>query len=281
MKLVRFNGNRLGLWHLDGIEDITSRFDLALSWPALPGDAVVRQFYERRDHLDTTPRGELIPHGSVRLDSPVANPSKIIGAPVNYKAHIDEANSDTEINTGKVYTTLDAYGLFLKANSSLAGPSDGFPRTFPDRRTDHEVEMAVVIGAECKNVDREEALHYVAGYSIGLDMSLRGPEVPSYRKSPDGYAILGPWLVSPDEVPDPDALRLQLSVNGDVRQASSTAYMLFDTRRIIEYASRLYTLYPGDIIMTGTPDGVGPVHAGDQIHASVESLGELLITVTA
>ena len=130
--------------------------------------------------------------------APVANPGKIIGAPINYKDHIDEANADNEINHGKTYTELDKFGLFLKANSSLIGCSQEIQIPFADRRTDHEVELAVIIGRTAKRVSRATALDYVMGYSIELDMTVRGPEFPTFRKSPDTFCVLRPWMVTKD-----------------------------------------------------------------------------------
>jgi len=280
MKICRFNHDRVGVVEGLKVYDITDLLELSLTWPVPLGDAVIPQIQKLVaagiPDLHSRPSLAL---ASVRLESPVANPGKIIGAPVNYKAHIDEANADKEINTGKTYTTLEAYGLFLKANSSLIGPHEDIQFAFPERRTDHEVELAVVIGREAKNVSVEEALSFVAGYSVGLDMSLRGAEVPSYRKSADTYSVLGPWLVTADEVPDPDNLKLELLVNGEVRQQSNTSLLILNVRQVIAYASSIYTLHPGDIIMTGTPAGVGPVQPGDLIDASVEAVGSLSIKV--
>lgn len=280
MKICRFNFDRIGVVQDDLVFDVTDLFDRTLAWPAPAGDAVIAQLGVVRKHIEAalpgiTPR----PLSGVRLDSPVANPGKIIGAPVNYHAHIDEANKDPEINKGKTFTTLEAYGLFLKASSSLIGPADEIRSAFAERRTDHEVELGVVIGREARHVSVDDALDYVAGYTIALDMTVRGGEVPSYRKSPDTYSVLGPWLVTPDEIGDPDALDLRLHVNEELRQDANTSLLILNVRRVIAYASALYTLHPGDVIMTGTPAGVGPVQPGDLLTAFVENIGELSIRV--
>lgn len=281
MKICRFDSDRIGVVESDKVYDITDRFDLGLKWPVPIGDAVIAQLRDviaEGIDLKTCPVRDL---SSVRLDSPVANPGKIIGAPVNYRAHIEEANADKEINTGKTYTTLQAYGLFLKANSSLVGPEDPVQLAFSDRRTDHEVELSVVIGRTAHRVKAESALEYVAGYTIGLDMSLRGQETPCFRKSPDTYSVLGPWLVLPDEISNPDSLDMSLRVNGEVRQQTNTRHLIVSVRELIEYASELYTLHPGDIIMTGTPAGVGPVVPDDVMDAYIEKVGTLQIRVAA
>jgi 2-keto-4-pentenoate hydratase/2-oxohepta-3-ene-1,7-dioic acid hydratase in catechol pathway len=280
MKICRFNHNRIGVVQDDAVHDITDLFDLRLEWPQPPGDPVIAQLYRHRELAgDLRTHREAVPLSSVRLDSPVANPGKIIGAPVNYHAHIEEANADLEINRGKTFTTLEAYGLFLKANSSLIGPSAEIQPAFAERRTDHEVELAVVMGRTARRVAPQDALDHVAGYTIGLDMTVRGAEVPSYRKSPDTYSVLGPWLVTPDEIADPDDLQLSLHVNGELRQHASTRQLILNVRRLIAYASALYTLHPGDVIMTGTPAGVGPVQPGDTLEARIEKIGAFSIRV--
>lgn len=279
MKFCRFNHDRIGVVRGDLIHDVTSLFDRQLSWPTAPGDTIIAQLpavHAAGMDIANMPTVALT---DVRLESPVANPNKIIGAPVNYHAHIAEANADSEINSGRTYTTLKAYGLFLKANSSLIGPQDDISLAFADRRTDHEVELVVVIGKTARHVSRDDAFGYIAGYTVGLDMTVRGQEVPSYRKSPDGYCVLGPWLVTPDEIENPDKLKLSLTVNGENRQSANTDLLILGVARLIEYASAVYTLYPGDIIMTGTPAGVGPVQAGDVIEANVENVGSLRISV--
>jgi 2-keto-4-pentenoate hydratase/2-oxohepta-3-ene-1,7-dioic acid hydratase in catechol pathway len=114
-----------------------------------------------------------------------------------------------------------------------------------------------------------------------LDITLRGPEERSFRKSTDSYAVLGPWLVTADEIPDPNNLRLSLSVNGEVRQDSSTSRMIMSVKELIAYASAFYTLHPGDIIMTGTPEGVSAIQPGDTISATIEGIGSMEVRVRA
>ncbi len=278
MKICRFNSNRVGVIEGDTVKDITNKLDLNPTWPLPPGDWVVFQLASA-DSSDLLAGAKSLPLSDVRLDSPIANPGKIIGAPINYKAHIDEANADREINQGKTYTQLDEYGLFLKAGSSLIGPSQVIRPRFADRRTDHEVELAIVIGKTANRVSRENAFDYIYGYTVGLDITVRGKEFPGFRKSPDTYSVLGPWIVTADEIPDPDALDLWLSVNGQIKQKSNTRMMIFGVARLIEYASSFYTLHPGDVIMTGTPEGVGPIVPGDTLDVEVERVGKLAIKV--
>jgi 2-keto-4-pentenoate hydratase/2-oxohepta-3-ene-1,7-dioic acid hydratase in catechol pathway len=280
MRLCRFNTNRIGVVAGDMVHDITGLFDLQPAWPLPPGDWIVRQLPALLPRIGAEYRGcPAVPFAAVRLDSPVANPGKIIGAPINYRAHIDEANADAAINHGKTFTALDQYGLFIKANSSLIGPSDEVRLSFPDRRNDHEVELAVIIGRTARFVKREAALDYILGYSIGLDMTVRGPEFPGFRKSGDTFAVLGPWIVTRDEIADPNRLDLSIRVNGEIRQRSNTSYLIFDVQRLIEYASRFYTLHPGDVIMTGTPEGVSQVNPGDSMEAEIQDIGRMRIGV--
>ena len=122
---------------------------------------------------------------------------------------------------------------------------------------------------------------YVAGYAIGLDITIRGSEDRSFRKSADSYSVLGPWLVTADEIPDPGTLDLEIAVNGERRQQSNTRYLILGVAELIELASSMYTLYPGDVIFTGTPDGVSPIVAGDRIVATIESIGTMHVAVRA
>ncbi|HYJ96342.1 MAG TPA: fumarylacetoacetate hydrolase family protein, partial [Vicinamibacterales bacterium] len=165
--------------------------------------------------------------------------------------------------------------------SSLVGAGQGIVIRLPERRTDHEVELVVVIGKRANHVARQDALAYVAGYSIGLDISIRGSEDRSFRKSPDSYTVLGPWLVTADEISNPGALDLQITVNGEVRQQSNTRHFILGVAELIEMASSMYTLHPGDLIFTGTPEGVSPIRAGDSIVATIANIGSMAVAVRA
>ena len=252
------------------------------SWPAPHGDQLIANLDALRpaiEHaaVDSRP----VPVDSVILKSPVANPSKIIGAPVNYHKHQAEAQADQEINLGRDIKTIDTYGLFMKANSSLVGPGEGVELRFGDRRNDHEVELAVIIGAGGSDIAEADAMRHISGYAIGLDMTVRGTEDRSLRKGIDTYSVLGPWLVTVDEIDDPGHLDLEIRVNDEVRQKSNTEHLIFDIPRLIAYASSFMTLYSGDVIMTGTPEGVGPVAPGDVMHAWIEGVGAMSVPVRA
>ncbi|WP_310320384.1 fumarylacetoacetate hydrolase family protein [Hydrogenophaga palleronii] len=239
------------------------------------------------EHLDEVravisrllPDAERLQIDAVRFDPPVANPGKIVAAPVNYTRHLQEVLSDPNLHHDNQINHIERAGLFLKANSSLIGMGDPVAYCQPARRTDHEVELVVVIGKHCKNIQAEDALSVVAGYSVGLDMTIRGPEERSMRKSPDTYTVLGPWLVTADEIADPGALELTLAVNGATRQQANTSDLILGVRELIAFATRFYTLHPGDLLFTGTPEGVGPVVPGDRIVASIQHVGELQVQV--
>jgi 2-keto-4-pentenoate hydratase/2-oxohepta-3-ene-1,7-dioic acid hydratase in catechol pathway len=282
MKICRFDDDRLGVVEGGEVFDVSDALAAIppQKWPYRHGDALIAHLpavLEKAKRL--APRAARRKLGDVRLRPPVANPSKIVNAPINYQAHVDEAKADQGIAHGREIKTIGDWGLFLKSPSSLAGAGDSIRLRFPQRRNDHEVELAVVIGREANRVNRSQALDFVCGYSIGLDMTLRGPEFPSFRKSIDSYSVLAPWLVTRDEVPDPNALELWLTVNGEPRQRSNTRGMVYNVERLIEYATSFYTLYPGDLIFSGTPEGVGPVKPGDEIRAGIERIGEFAIRV--
>lgn len=282
MKLCRFDDDKLGLVEGDAVLDVSEALNAIppQKWPYRHGDALIANLpavlAKAKALAAKAPQRKL---SEVRLLAPVANPSKIVNAPINYQKHIDEAKSDQGIAHGRDIKTIADWGLFLKSPSSLVGPGEPIRLRFAERRNDHEVELAVVIGREANRVRREDALDYVCGYSIGLDMTLRGPELPSFRKSIDTYSVLGPWLVTADEIADPNALDLWLTVNGEPRQRSNTRYTVYNVHRLIEYATSFYTLYPGDVIFSGTPEGVGPVKPGDEIRAGIQGVGELAIRV--
>ena len=289
MKLCRYDDDRLGVVRGDLVHDVTlAQTEIRNSLPfAMKGDAVVAalpQWRERIERMaDQAPRK---PIGEVKLLAPVARPTKLSCAPTNYQAHIAEMKAAAAQPGSQVVTVQSAKigeaGMFLKANSCLVGPSEGIAVRFPDRRSDHEVEVVMVIGKAGSDIPQSRALDHVACYCLGLDMTVRGREDRSFRKSVDGYAVAGPWMATADEIANPDALPLTLGVNGEIRQDSNTDRLIYDCRRLIEFASSFYTLYPGDLIYTGTPEGVGPVKPGDTIVCrSSPVLGELKITVRA
>lgn len=281
MRICRFDDHRLGV-----VEDATV-FDVTDALSALPvvgyplpcHDLLIANLDAVRRQIAAIPRGAGRPIGEVTFLSPVANPGKLVAAPLNYEAHVAETIADEETFSREHVRRIQETGLFLKATSSLIGSGQSIEIHHPDRRTDHEIELAVVIGKRCRNVPRAEALAFVAGYAIGLDITIRGPEERSLRKSLDTYSVLGPWLVTADEFGDPADHELVLSVGGDERQRANTRNLILDVPALIAFASSYYTLHPGDILYSGTPDGVGPIVAGDCIEASISGIGRIKVAV--
>jgi 2-keto-4-pentenoate hydratase/2-oxohepta-3-ene-1,7-dioic acid hydratase in catechol pathway len=225
-----------------------------------------------RDAIEAWDSGKLaisgcqggIPLTRVRLRVPVADPSKIIAAPVNYLNHQAEMSSDTQVG---------ALGFFLKAPSSLLDPGGTIQLPYHDRRFDQEGELALVIGRTARRVSEQDALSYVFGYTGLLDITMRGGEDRSTRKSFDTFTPMGPVLVTSDEFGNPDDARLRCWVSGELRQKVSTSDLIWGVARLVSYASSVATLYPGDVITTGTPAGVGPLTAGDDIRLELSGLG--------
>jgi 2-keto-4-pentenoate hydratase/2-oxohepta-3-ene-1,7-dioic acid hydratase in catechol pathway len=286
MRLCRFGDARLGVVEGSQVRDVTAALDVipVYRYPHPNNDVMIANLDKVMDRVRAiAPQAPALPLASLRLLSPVANPGKIVAAPVNYRKHLEEVKGDPSLhqNNPAHVASIENIGLFLKATSSLAGPGEGIALRKLDRRNDHEVELAVVIGKQASSVSSDEALNYVAGYSIGLDITIRGPEDRSFRKSPDSYTIIGPWLVTRDEIPNPRELDLCISVNGQDRQNSNTRHMILGVQQLIEFASSFYTLHPGDILITGTPEGVSPIQPGDVIAASIEKIGTMKVKVRA
>lgn len=277
MRICRF-GNSYGMVCGDTVIDITTHVTNAEK-PG-DGDALIRALPGLRVRDSELQSGSIrLPLSDVPLLSPIRNPTKILAAPNNFREHSAEMNASGTVKSS-LMASMDEVGFFLKATSSLVGPSEGIAVRFPERRTDYEVEAVVVIGEVVRGpVLVSDALKYVAGYSVGLDITLRGPEERSQRKSIDSYSVLGPWLVTVDDVPDLSVLNMRLSVNGEARQSVGLSDMLFNAAEQIAYASKFYTLYPGDLIYTGTPSGVGPIRGGDIIRAEIESIGAMEVKV--
>jgi len=280
MRIARFGKDRVGVVLDDGVHDVT---------PLLKALPAHRHPFPRHDALIANLRklglaraaAKSRPLRVAKFLSPVANPGKIMAAPVNYTKHLEEVLKDKGIHHGNLISEIHKAGIFLKASSSVVGPGEGVRLVHTDRRNDHEVELAVVIGKRGRNIAAADALGHVAGYCIGLDMTIRGPEERSFRKSPDSYTVLGPWLVTADEIPDPGALDLRILVNGTVRQEANTRDLILGVPQLIAWASSFYSLHPGDVLLTGTPQGVGPVKPGDVMEATIARIGTMRVEVGA
>jgi 2-keto-4-pentenoate hydratase/2-oxohepta-3-ene-1,7-dioic acid hydratase in catechol pathway len=289
MKICRFDDDRLGVVIGDMVHDVTKAQDeiRATARYDMKGDAVIAalpQWRKRLEEMAAKAPGKTV--SAVKLLSPVARPSKAMAAPVNYAKHVAEMAVRTDIRTeeqkqAKRPSKIAEQGIFLKANSAIVGASEGIPIRFPERINEHELELVVIIGKRGSDIRKEEALQYIAGYALGFDMTTRGSEDRSFRKSIDGYAPVGPWLVTADEFGDPSDVTATLHVNDELRQTANTRELIFDVPRLIEFASRFYTLHPGDIYFTGSPAGVGPVKPGDVLRARCDRIGELEIKARA
>ncbi|MCY3593877.1 MAG: fumarylacetoacetate hydrolase family protein [Rhodothermaceae bacterium] len=219
-----------------------------------------------------TPKQELDPDS--RMGPPIARPSKIVCVGLNYALHAKESGMDPPPEPV----------LFFKASSAICGPYDDL--IIPGNKTDWEVELAVVIGKRASYVTAEQAPNYIAGYVLHNDYSERESQLERggqwvKGKSFDTFAPLGPFLATADEIPDPNNLKLWLSVNGTMLQNSTTADFIFDVWEVISYTSHFMTLLPGDVISTGTPAGVGLglnpqryLKPGDVVELGIEGLGE-------
>jgi 2,4-diketo-3-deoxy-L-fuconate hydrolase len=274
MNICRFNDDRIGLVRGTSVYDVTRLIGVSSVEPVLAARRLLNAMSN-----DVIARAPTQPLDSVTLLSPIRTPAKILAAPDNYRAHSKEMQADASASFGRVPMALDQAGLFLKAVSSLVGPSAGVTRRFPARRTDYEVELVAIIGAEAADLDPRQALDVVAGYAIGLDITVRGPEDRSFRKSLDTYTVVGPWMTTADVVPDPQILTMSLKVNGALKQQTVLTDMVTDVRGLIAYASTFAMLKPGDMIFTGTPAGVGPIQHGDVILAEIDGIGHMQVAV--
>jgi 2-keto-4-pentenoate hydratase/2-oxohepta-3-ene-1,7-dioic acid hydratase in catechol pathway len=277
MRLVVFDDSRLGLLRDERVVDVSDLVGAgAAEWPPVFLLRAIAGFDGLRPRLEEAGRSRAgVPLGQVQLRAPVVFPNKVIAAPVNYRAHIEEMRP---LIKGELHA-IEKYGVFLKAPSSVVGPGATVELPFPDRRTDHEVELGVVIGRTARDVAAADAMRYVFGYTGVMDITVRGEEDRSTRKSFDTFTPVGPVLVTADEIPDPHGLQLQLWVNGERRQNGNTRDMIWNVPRLIEYASHVMTLYPGDLFSTGTPEGVGPLTPGDEVTLEVERIGRMSVRV--
>jgi 2-keto-4-pentenoate hydratase/2-oxohepta-3-ene-1,7-dioic acid hydratase in catechol pathway len=207
-----------------------------------------------------------------RVRPVISDPTKIVAAPVNYTDHQREMTTDAAV---------DGLGVFLKAPSSLIGDGGTVRLPYTDRRFDQEGELAVIIGRTASHVPAGAALEYVAGYACLLDMTMRGGEDRSIRKSFDTFTPLGPYLVTPDEAGPVEELELHTWVGGELRQRADLRDLIWNVPRLIEYASSAMVLHPGDVIATGTPAGVGQVADGQDITVEITHLGRLTVSVSS
>jgi len=224
----------------------------------------------------------VLPAG-VRLGSPVARPSKIVCIGLNYVDHARETGA----------TPPPEPVIFMKSTTALVGPNDNIVIPKNSKKTDWEVELAVVIGKKASYVSEQDALNYVAGYCLHNDVSEREFQIErsgtwDKGKGCDTFAPMGPWLATPDEMGDVHNLRLWLTVNGKKMQDGTTANFIFNIPFLISYTSQFMTLLPGDVISTGTPAGVGLgmnpnvyLQPGDVVELGIDKLGQARQNVKA
>ncbi len=279
MKLVRYGNagqEKPGILDRDGnIRDLTGEIG------DIDGQALAPDSLARLAALDV--EGLRKVDGAPRLGPPVANIGKLVCIGLNYRLHAKEAGA--KIPAEPI--------IFMKATTSIVGPNDDVMIPKDSIKTDWEVELTVAIGRVARYVDERDALDYVAGYLVANDVSERAFQIEGTGqwvkgKSADTFCPLGPYLVTSDEIPDPQALRLWLDVDGKRYQDGSTDDMIFGVAHLVSYVSRYMTLMPGDMLLTGTPSGVGfgldpPVflRPGNQVRLGVEGLGEQVQNVVA
>jgi 2-keto-4-pentenoate hydratase/2-oxohepta-3-ene-1,7-dioic acid hydratase in catechol pathway len=259
------------LWH-NGVQETTTRHLLAAG-----SAAVDKVFKQAREAFGTgSDASGVVQTASVELGPPVPDPDKIICIGVNYADHASEA--------GLARTEVPLF--FAKFRNSLTGPTSPILIPRVSSQIDYEGELAVVIGMRCKDVSVDEALQYVAGYSILNDVSARDLQMKTSQymagKALDTFAPMGPGIAPASDIPDPQELQLTTRVNGQVLQHANTSTMIFSVAAIISFLSSLMTLEPGDIIATGTPSGVGfmrtpPIFLkdGDVVEVEIEGIGQL------
>ncbi|MBR7795950.1 MAG: fumarylacetoacetate hydrolase family protein [Bacillota bacterium] len=241
------------------------------------GSSAIERAYEAVQYNLEKEEGEnRIPLDDVRLKTPIEKPSKIICVGKNYANHVEEMKGE-----------MPEYPvIFAKYNNALIGPEDVIEKPAFTSELDYEVELAVVIGKKASKVLKDDALNYVAGYAIANDTTARDLQkrTPQWLqgKTLDRSTPIGPWIVTTEELKDPSNLSIRSFVNGEERQSANTNQLIFDVPFLIQFISRLITLYPGDIIMTGTPDGVGfarePaqfLHDGDVVKVEIEAIGQM------
>ena len=271
------------------------------------GDALVGAAYIKRDYTmadvieriaaddnvrrfahDWMKTGKPIPLNEVKLRAPITNPPSIWAAASNYKAHVEEMQARTQGE--KVVTDKEELmaEFWLKTSASIIGPGDTVILPKVSRRVDFETELCAVIGKTAKHVSEEDALDYVFGYTICWDISQRlpwGREKPgntrNIRKGFDTFTPLGPWIVTRDEIADPQNLSIKTELNGIVAMNAHTRDMICSVREQVRFLSSVTTLRPGDLISTGTPEGVRMLKDGDRMKGYIEQIGEMELCVRA
>lgn len=276
MKLARFQSDhgRIGLVLDDEL------LDLEAAIPELPGSmpALLENLDELRPAIERAQRSGQgrIPLSEARLLAPVERPPKFLAVGVNYSSHAEEASLEAPADPL----------VFNKQSTCVVGPEDQIFRPLASEQLDYEGELAFVIGRRCRHVPRDRAAEVIGGYMVTNDVSVRDWQLRSptwtMGKSWDTHGPIGPWIVTPDELPDPHGLDVRTWVNGELRQDGNTRDLIFDCFAQVEALSRVFTLEPGDVIATGTPAGVGALMeppawlaAGDVVRVEIGGIGRI------
>jgi len=237
------------------------------AWAKLEGDRA--RLYTRAPWTSAEPDGETVPWTEADLRAPVA-PSKIVCIGRNYAAHAKELGNEVPAEPL----------MFWKPPSSIIGPRESVVLRAESEKVEHEGELGVVIGKRASRVSREDALSYVFGYTCVCDVTARDLQKKDGQwtraKGFDTFCPVGPWI---ETDLDPRDVRVQCLVDGHVRQDGRTSMMMFDVPALVAYVSRAFTLEPGDLIATGTPEGVGPLAAGNRLDVVIEGIGTLTVSV--
>lgn len=276
MRIASYDGGRIGAVIGDEIVELKAAPSTDLAWPPTAMLRFIAGFDANRPAIDARiASGPRRPLGEARLETPVAWPNKVIAFPANYHEHIAEMK-DGLVSTFKA----SGQGFFLKANSSLSGPAD--PIVLPaveGREIHHECELAIFIGKGGRDIARADALGHIFGYACLVDVVIRGREERVMRKSFDSFCPVGPWITTADEIADPADIDLELLINGELRQKANTKALIVDIPEMIAMASSVMTLFPGDIIATGTPAGVAPIVDGDTLDIRIAGVGAMRLPV--
>jgi 2-keto-4-pentenoate hydratase/2-oxohepta-3-ene-1,7-dioic acid hydratase in catechol pathway len=299
MKLVTYSSNetiRCGILTAAGLIDIQSAWDGDNPPQSVPeilqrGTGCIEKIAGLAESAET-----FAPTDSFEILAPIPRPGKIIALAGNYDEHIKEAGLKLGLSDSPRKTTVPR--PFIKPATTVLGPNQEIPWPVYSKTIDYEIELAVIIGKNAKTVTPDDALDYVAGYTIINDVSARTVTFAKDRtkrpwdeffdwlngKWADGFCPMGPYLLTADEIGDVQNLDMTLTVNGKVRQQANTSQMIFPVREIVSFASQIMTLEPGDIIATGTPSGVAAatgdyLNTGDRIDATIEKLGTLTSTL--
>lgn len=280
MKIARFDGGRIGVVVDDTIVDVTGAAGVdPHEWPPMGMVRVIAGFADLRPAFEAAvASGNALPLASVRLETPVPWPNKLLALPNNYAAHTAEMR-------GRSYAAAEIAapgeaGFFMKANSSMVGPMDAIVLPDkPERLFHHECELAIVVGKRARNVSVDDAEDYIFGYACLLDITMRGKEERVMRKSYESFTPVGPWITTSDEVGPTSDLELRLWVNGDLKQHAFVREMVVGIREAIAMCSAVTTLEPGDVIASGTMAGVGPIVPGDSVTITIQNVGTMTLPV--